>query len=189
MAPPILQQLDALEHDLRGMRIEFERFFGGGIDVAPEQLVLDLAVRIRDLRSQTHGAVEAFRLGSLEAQFNSYREMFQRRLRNRELGIAEARRSQQPVAAAAAPEPAVLDPRQGVVVRDRVPSAVAEALHRELCQGNSRLGKVDSATLLGFLERQASNLRARTGCTSVRFRVVHEDGELRLKARPVGERD
>jgi hypothetical protein len=171
------------------MRIEFERFFGGGIDVAPEQLVLDLAMRIRDLRGQTHGAVEAFRLGSLEAQFNSYREMFQRRLRNRELGIAEARRLQQPVAAGPSPEPAALDPRQGIVVRDQVPSAVAEALHHELCQGNSRLGKVDSATLLGFLERQASDLRARTGCTSVRFRVVHEDGELRLKARPVGERD
>jgi hypothetical protein len=62
---------------------------------------------------------------------------------------------------------------------------VAEALHRELCQGNSKLGKVDATTLLGFLEKQAADLRARTGCTSVRFRLVQEEGELRLKAKPV----
>ena len=185
MAAPILQQLDTLERDLRSMRIEFEKFFAGGADVAPEALVFELARRIRDLRLLTHGVAEAFRLGSLEAQFNSYREMFQRRLRSRELG-AEGPRP--PLPAEDEPQPrekVVIDPRQGIVVRERVPSEVAEALHRELSQGNSKLGKVDATTLLGFLERQAADLRARTGCVSVRFRLVHEEGELRLKAKPV----
>lgn len=187
MATSIFQQLDTLEQDLRAMRVEFERFFAGGIDVAPEDLLLELAQRIRELRGQTRGVAEAFRLGSLEAQFSSYREMFQRRLRNRELGADGPRL---PAADAAPPRaPVVLDPRQGVVVGTTVSSEVAEALHRELCRGKSKLGKVDPATLLVFLERQAADLRARTGCTSVRFRLVDEGGELRLKARPVGSRD
>jgi hypothetical protein len=189
--PPILHELDALERDLRAMRIEFERFFAGTLDVPPEGLFLELALRIRDLRTQTRGVVESFRLGSLEAQFNSYREMFQRRLRNKELGM-EGPRPQQPAEAAAPSESESekpdVDPRQGVVIGERVSSAVAEALHRELREGGSRLGRVDTATLAAFLERQAADLRARTGCANVRFRVVYEDGELRLKARPEGTR-
>jgi hypothetical protein len=186
MAPPILQQLDTLERDLRSMRIEFERFFAGGADVAPESLVLELARRIRDLRLLTHGVAEGFRLTTLEAQFNSYREMFQRRLRSREIGAETSHLPQRAADEPPPPERVVIDPRQGIVVRERVPSEVAEALHRELCQGNSKLGKVDATTLLGFLERQAADLRARTGCSSVRFRLVQEEGELRLKAKPVG---
>jgi hypothetical protein len=188
-AAPVLGQLDALERDLRAMRIEFERFFAGGVDVAPEGLFVELSLRIRDLRTQTRGVVESFRLGSLEAQFNSYREMYQRRLLNQELGTA-GRRPPQTAAPAAPTQTAAVDYREGVVVgeNEKVPSAAAEALHRELEQGGSRLGRVDAATLASFLERQAADLRARTGCAAVRFRVVHEDGELRLKARPEGAR-
>jgi hypothetical protein len=111
--------------------------------------------------------------------------MFQRRLRHREIGNEGSSRPQPAAEAPAAP---ALDPLGGIVVRERIPAEVAEALHRELCRGRSRLGNVDATTLLGFLERQASDLRARTGCTGVRFRLVEEDGELRLKARPEGTR-
>ena len=35
-----------------------------------------------------------------------------------------------------------------------------------------------------YLKKQASQIRKKTGCEQVRFRIASEDGQLKLKAKP-----
>ncbi len=177
VAPPSQHEaLERLERDIRQLRIEFERFFGGGVQIPPESLRTQIQNQLKTLRNVTmRSAVESFRLGDLEARFNSYNELFNRRVRERE----EGRRGLATVAAARP----LLDPRRGVVIDGPVSEQAAEALFRELATGPDPL-RFDLATFRTYLERQADALRAKVGCSAVLFRLAEEDGKLKLKARP-----
>jgi hypothetical protein len=123
--------------------------------------------------------VDNFRLGALEAQLNSYGEMFSRRLRVREEGKEAPRHT----ASGAFPRH---DVDAGVVVGPRCEQDAVEALFQGLAERNPRGATMDLDTFRGYLERQVAQIRDKTGCTAVQFRVVNEDGKVKLKAKPVG---
>ncbi len=127
-------------------------------------------------------AVEQFRLGSLEARFNSISELFGRRLRERE----EGRGTTHPAAAAAAPRP--LDPQAGIVLDQRLDPEAVDALFAGLVRsgGGARL-ELDSFRT--HLRKQLDTIRERTGAERAQFRLALEEGKLKLKAKPVGGLD
>jgi hypothetical protein len=47
---------------------------------------------------------------------------------------------------------------------------------------------MDLDTFRGYLQKQMTQIRDKTGCDAVQFRVVNEDGKVKLKAKPVGGR-
>ena len=172
------RSLDRLEVDLRKLQIEFERFFNGALPLPPEDFRQSLQDRIRRLR-QTKGlsSVDRFRLGGLEARFNSYGELFNRRLRDREEGRSAA-------AAPRTERPAAFDPQEGILVGDRVDPAAAEALYVGLAQGGGA-PRFDLHAFGQYLQRQADSIREKTHCKRVRFRLESSEGKVRLKARPI----
>lgn len=173
------QRLDRLEQGISTLRVEFEKFFNGAVDVPPEDLRDSLRSEIRELRlAKLKAAADNFRLAQLEARFNSFSELFSRRLRQ----VEEGRRPSAPP-----PRQRVFDPRRGVVVEGSLDSKVVEGLYAGLAAGRGRGPKFDLDTFRGYLEKQVETIRARTGRRRVRFRVEDDGGRLKLKAKPLAE--
>lgn len=170
-------ELDALALQLKELRIEFEKYFNGANDLPPAPLQSEIDRRIRTLRGRVRTAIDRFRLSSLEAQNNSYSEMFQRRLR----AIEEGRAPRPTKPTLAQPR---FDSRAGVVVSGKVGDRAAAALYSGLYT-ESGSKKVDPDTFRAYLDRQLDLICSKTGCSEVRFRVVSENGKTKLKAKPV----
>ncbi|HVS15939.1 MAG TPA: hypothetical protein VMV46_18605 [Thermoanaerobaculia bacterium] len=171
-------RLDVLERRIRDLQLDYERFLAGDLAKTPVDTEAELATAVRDLRLGARTAADGFRLSTLEARFNTYRELFNRRVRDREIGL----RPRRPAEIEARP-----DPRDGFTVARRVDADWAAALFQGL-YGDTRSPAVDLDTFQHYLERQVDTLRQRTGCTSVRLRLVERDGKMTLRAKPVDPR-
>jgi hypothetical protein len=187
-ANPGLQDLiDQLGRDVQQMRIDFERFFSGALLFPPDELRARIQAQLRSLRnSNLATAVDSFRVTDMEARFNSYNELYSRRVREREEGRQRAVHPPPPPA-----EEPRHDPRRGITVgtagevgRRLDPAAVA-ALYDGLASGPGEGPRFDLASFGSYLERQAAAIHQKTGCTAVQFRLAEEDGKLKLKARPI----
>ncbi|MEM1245428.1 MAG: MXAN_5187 C-terminal domain-containing protein [Acidobacteriota bacterium] len=168
------QELDRLDQQLKELRIEFEKYFNGANDLPPGELQSHISQALRRLRTAVKGSVDNFRLNSLEARFNSYNEMFNRRVRDVEEGRAHIRR--------AAPIRTGPDAYAGVLVESSIGEIAAAALYKGLYEGSS---KVDLGSFQGYLNKQAAAIRSKTGCTQVQFRLAEEGGKTKLKAKAV----
>jgi len=173
----VQERLDQLGRSIQQLRIDFERFMNGALPVPPDELRNRIVVQLKSLRNLNLAAVDSFRLGDMEARFNTYSELYNRRLREREEGPRAAR-------APAEPEAPSYDAGRGILVGDAVPPAAAEALYAGLARAGEA-PRFDLASFQTYIERQAAAIRARTGCAQVQFRLADEDGKLKLKARPV----
>jgi hypothetical protein len=179
--PGLGEVLDRLDHDLKELRVNFERFFSGALPFPPEELRARVQAQLRTLRGMNLLTfADNFRLGDLEARFNSYNELFNRRLRDLEEG---RRPVTHPIPI---PAPRRFDPEQGVVFGERIDPEAVEALYQGLAAAPGESGpRFDLDSFQTYLQRQVAAIRQKTGCLKVQFRLATEDGKLKLKARPV----
>ncbi|HEY2290003.1 MAG TPA: MXAN_5187 C-terminal domain-containing protein [Thermoanaerobaculia bacterium] len=184
-APGLGDVLDQLGRDIQQLRVDFERFFNGALPFPPEELRGRVQAQIRQLRGMSNlaTAMDNFRLSDMEARFNSYNELFNRRLRDTEEGRHPAARP------AAAPPPRGYDPAQGIVFGDRIDPQAAEALYQGLAASPGDGPRFDLDSFQTYLARQVTAIREKTGCAQVQFRLAAEDGKIKLKARPVAARE
>jgi hypothetical protein len=169
--------IDRVEDDVRLLRIEYEKFFNGALEVPPEEMRRRVASELRRLRlgGGAKSVADDFRLASVEAQFNAYAERFGRRLRQREEGRQEIAR----------PAPAVRDDDRSVVVGGgEVTADAAEKLYQRLARGGNA-PRFDLETFRVYLSRQLTSIQAKTGRAAVEFRIAEEDGQMKLRARAV----
>ena len=119
------EAIDRLEHDLRRLKIDFERFFSGGLKTPPEQLRQSVSTQINSMRSR-HIRTFAlrFRLHNLEARFHIFSVLFSRRLQELEAGTGRRAR----------PEVRKVDPHDGIVFDDKPDPEAVAVLYRELCR-------------------------------------------------------
>jgi hypothetical protein len=182
--PSFGDALDHLNRDLQQLRVDFERFFNGSLHSPPDELRGRVLMQLRNLRGvNMTTAVDSFRLGDLEARFNSYNELFNRRLRDLEEGRQPGVRH--------APPPAVrrYDPIHGILFGERIDPEAAEALYQGLAAAPGDSPRFDLDSFQTYLARQVAAIRAKTGCSEVQFRLSSEDGKVKLKARPVAPRE
>ncbi|MBZ0113728.1 MAG: hypothetical protein K8J08_14780 [Thermoanaerobaculia bacterium] len=176
--PALEAEIQRVGDEIQRLRVAYRRFFCGALEVPPDADRESIARALRDLRNiNQKSPVDRFRVSNLEAQFNSYCEMFQRRLRDQEEGHRAVVRQAE---AEAAPRP---DVEKGVVF-DSAPTADGvNALFQELTQRGSRL---ELDTFRSYLDKQVAGIRKKTGCSAVQFRLVNEGGKVRLKAKALG---
>lgn len=170
-------EIDTLERSLNHLRVEFERYFNGALDLPPADLQYQLQVALRDVRGRVRGSIDNFRLNTLEAKFNSYNEMFNRRVRDIEEG-----RSQRPRSGEAPPR---FNLAEGILVSGRIENGAAAALYQGLYTESSAANKVDLDRFRHYLNEQAQKLRQQTGCAQVQFRLANENGKVKLKAKAI----
>jgi hypothetical protein len=179
-APSLVEALDQLARDIRQLQVDCERFFNGGLPVPPEELRNRLQAQIRNLRTlKNTSTLDNYRLGDLEARFNSYNELFNRRLRDREEGRHPG------VHHTVQTERRRYDAREGVTLGGSFDPEAVEALYQGLASRPGDGPKFDLDSFEKYLARQVAALREKTGCDQVQFRLAEEDGKLKLKARPI----
>lgn len=185
-APPARLEpraLDRLEQAIDSLRVEFERFFAGGLATPPVELQEKVRKDLNRLRERTiNNFAERFRMQQLEARFNSYHELQNRRMRVREEGRGPAK--------SGAPPPAAprVDLEEGVVLDERLEARNVEALYVGLAQRGDG-ARYDLESFRSYLAQQLSAIHAKTGCREVRFRLALEDGKPKLKAKPIAARE
>ena len=166
------------DRGIQKLRIEYEKFFVGAESVPPDALRLSVAAQIKSLRTSKLSSVDSFRVNSIEAKYNSYSEMFERRLRRLEEGRSiRPRRT-----AVAAHEKTRPDPSRGVRLGESMDERGVEVLYQGLYGGKSN---VDLESFRSHLAKNLEAIRQRTGCSEAELRLVTEDGKAKLKVKPI----
>jgi hypothetical protein len=171
------EALAKLDRDLKRFKIEYERFFTGNLSTPPDQLRQNIQKQIQNIRMERLKSVaQRFQLNTLEARFNTFCVQFNRRLREKEEGD-----SSREVAVRAERS---IDTSDGIVLTESPDREAVRALYDDLYGRSGRTHKTDFDSFQAYLEKQASQIRQKTGCSQVRFRISSQAGQVKLKAKP-----
>lgn len=196
------EEIDRLEEDIRRLKNKFDQFFAGIQKMPPTTDRRNLEAFIHELSKQNfRDNTRRFRFNTLLTRFNQYREMWARRMREREEGPLEFKRRQ----AALEAGPAVPPPPPERAAKPRVTSngsdpyvrvaagAQGEEIRRlydQLSQEHGKLGTRPNMTfeqLTDMITKQSEVVRTRYNVSEVGFRVETVDGKVKLKAKPIQE--
>ena len=190
------EDLEALEKTIRQLQIEWEKFFGG-VEKKPP---VDLRTRVENLLrkhdvSDIRNNTERFRFMNLTARYNTFNELWNKRLRAIEEGrpVGLHGRAALVAMAATAPPPdrtPHLPARSGEV---RIGSArpdesAVQALFERFLDARQEVGEKGSVKFESFqklIAQQANRILTEKGATAVDFRLETKDGKVSLKAKPV----
>jgi len=193
------EDLSALERDIRQLKIEYDMYFGGGRKRPPTEIEwrIELVVKRYGERGGDMKFGQRFRFGNLAQTYAKYKDIFRKRLAQREEGKvqrhfgaaakaiqAERARAQAATAAAASAE-------AGKVFRvvcsapereaDKV-EQLYEAFVRAKQQAGEELGKMSRAGFNEFVRKKTKDLQKQKNCNEVEYVVETVDGQVKLKA-------
>jgi hypothetical protein len=191
------EELDKLEEDIRRLKNRYDQFFSGIQKTVPSFERHQIESYIHELSKQKmRDNTRRFRFSTILSRFNQYREMWARKMREREEGPLDFRRRQALMEAAPAP-PSSPPPRAAVTstppdpyVR-MAPGANGEGLRKlygEIERAHLDLGKLPNVSLeqlASMIEKQGDIVRAKYNVKTVAFRVETIDGKVKLKAKPL----
>jgi hypothetical protein len=193
------EELDKLEEDIRKLKVKYEMFFLGNMKMPPQHERHQLEVYIFELGKQKmRESGRRFRYNQLLSRYNQLRELWGRKMREREEGPLDFRRRK-----AALEAPAEEPPKRAAT--PRVTSRSADSyvklssssngeeirdLYNQIEHEHQKLGKMPNLTfeqLRAMIEKQSEQVRARYNVDVVGFRVEVADGKVKLKAKPIQE--
>jgi hypothetical protein len=190
-------ELDKLEEDIRRLKNKYDQFFTGIIKVPPSFERHQIEAFIHELSKQKmRDNTRRFRFNTILSRFNQFREMWARKMREREEGPLDFRRRQAAMTAAPAPPPPPSEARRGTssapdpYVR-MTPGANGEEIRRlyeEIEREHVKLGKLPNVTLdqlAAMVQKQSDTIREKYHVSTVAFRVETIDGKVKLKAKPL----
>jgi hypothetical protein len=191
------EELDKLEEDIRRLKNRYDQFFSGIQKTVPSFERHQIESYIHELSKQKmRDNTRRFRFSTILSRFNQYREMWARKMREREEGPLDFRRRQALMEAAPAqlssppPRAAVTSTPPDPYVR-MAPGANGEGLRKlygEIERAHLDLGKLPNVSLeqlASMIEKQGDIVRAKYNVKTVAFRVETIDGKVKLKAKPL----
>jgi hypothetical protein len=192
--------LEKLEEDIRRLKNRYDQFFAGIQKTPPQQERRNIDVFIHELsKDKIRDNSRRFRFNQLLTRYNQLREMWGRRMREREEGPLEFKRRQavmeEPGFAARQPDPEpprVTSAKPDPYVRVTTKSNGEEVrkLYEQIEREHFKLGKLPPVTfdqLTQMVQKQSEVVRAKYRVDTVAFRVETIDGKVKLKAKPLQE--
>jgi len=193
-------ELDKLEEDIRILKNKYDQFFGGLQKFPPMMDRRHVEVAIYEIGKQKmRDNARRFRYQQLLTRYNQFREMWGRKMREREEGPLEFRRRQAALNEPSEPPPPP-PPAQPRVTSNGAdpyvkvtPGTNGEAirrLHDQIERENLKMGRVSNVTveqLTQMVEKQTELVRTKYHVSTVAFRVETVDGKVKLKAKPLQE--
>jgi len=179
----IEEDLETLELRLRQLKIEYDRFFNGGLKLPPWMLrsQVDRLVRVyanTTMRNFAH----RFRFNTIVTRYHAFVELWNRKMRLQEEGNKPglAARDRPQVAEQLVARARVADPKAN-------PEELRE-LYDKFVESRGKNGtKKKSVTFNKFvlgIAAQAAQLRKSSGCAEIELRLVVKNDQVQLKARP-----
>jgi hypothetical protein len=197
------EELGTLERDIRQLKIEYDQYFGGGRKRPPNEIEwrIDMVVRKYGERSGDMKIGQRFRFNNLTQTYAKYKDIFRKKLRQKEEGfvqrhfgaaakaieaqrMAEAKaQAAQEGATAVAEMPTAFrivcsQPEQESEKVDRLFHAFVEAKKST----GEDIGRLSQAGFAEFVRKKTKDLQSRNGCAGVEYVVETVDGQVKLKA-------
>ena len=180
--------LDSLEKRIEDLRNQFEQYFLGARKRAPEQELTGVTYLIRRLSNQTITSTRLrFRFQQLMSKFNSYNQYWNRTLQQIEAGTYFRERFKQQMhereAAKNAPPPQPA-PAKGKE-KGTIPEDHIDQVYKDFVAARQQCNlpvNVSRDKLAETIRKQTETLQAKYQGKEVRFKVVVENGQAKLKA-------
>jgi len=194
------EELDKLEEDIRILKNKYDQFFSGIQKFPPMMDRRKIENNIYEIGKQKmRDNTRRFRYQQLLTRYNQFRELWGRRMREREEGPMDFRRRQaalnEPIAPP--PPPPAEQPRVTSSGADpyvkMTPGTNGEAIRRlydQIEREHLKMGKIPQVTieqLAQMVEKQTEAVRTKYHVSTVAFRVETVDGKVKLKAKPLQE--
>lgn len=182
----IEEELRLLDFKLAQLKRDYDQYFLGSRPRAPEQLRSEINKAVIKLTSTAiKNTAARFKFSSICSRFQAYRRQWDDTLRKIEEGTYERHRFKAKIHSHGA-----ADPEAGQ--RAAVPStaaSVGDDLYRSYVDARVTCGEsvkgMTREKLDKIISQQRAELRAKHGDGQFSFRVVVEDGKVRLKASRV----
>ncbi len=206
----LTKDLDLLDASIRKLQIEWDKFFGGVEKKPPNDLQKRVEVLIRRYAGiEITNNTDRFRYQALTARFNTFNELWNKRLRaleeGRTVGLHLTRAMSQQLPPPPAPEPASPPPADAPprAARPSAPSPnlkeyriqnpagdglMVRALFRQFVDERKKAGEMAAVSYESFeklISNQATKILTEKGAQAVDFRVESKEGKVSLKVKPV----
>jgi hypothetical protein len=193
------EDLSQLERDIRQLKIEYDMYFGGGRKRPPTEIEwrIDMIVKRYGERGGDMKFGQRFRFGNLAQTYAKYKDIFRKRLANREEGKvqrhfgAAAKAIEAERAKAQAATDAAASAEAAKVFRvvcsapekesDKV-EQLYEAFVRAKQAAGEEMGKMTHAGFNEFVRKKTKDLQKQKNCHEVEYVVETVDGQVKLKA-------
>lgn len=194
------EELGALERDIRQLKIEYDQYFGGGRKRPPNEIEwrIDLVVKKYGERSGDMKIGQRFRFNNLTQTYAKYKDIFRKKLRQKEEGTVqrhfgaaakaiEAERAKAAETAAqtatAVAEPVAFritcsQPEQETEKVDRLFRAFVEAKK----SAGEKIDKLSHAGFAEFVRKKTKDLQKQNASGEVEYVVETVGGQVKLKA-------
>lgn len=188
------EDLEWLANGIRQLQIEWEKFFSGVEKKPPNEAKDRLEGVIRRYAyTEIRNNAERFRYQSLVARYNTFSELWNKRLRAREegrvAGLHVPRTLAPPAPAPPAPPARAASPTGEVRVQqpDRDVEALRSLFDQFLAKRKEtgETGTVKFEAFQKLVSQQATRILAAKGAKAVDFRLETKDGKVSLKAKVV----
>ena len=187
------EDLDQIEKSMRQLQIEWDKFFGGVEKKPPTDLKTKLEALIRrHANAEIRNNTDRFRYQNLTARYNTFNEMWGKRLRALEEGRimgVHGPRSQAPLPPAAARAERGA-PRTAATGEVRIQdpdrdNEAMRALFERFVEERQKTGE-SAVKFEGFrklVAQQTNRILTEKGGQAVSFRLETKDGKVSLKAK------
>ena len=192
-------ELDKLEEDIRKLKNKYDQFFSGIQKLPPMHERRLIEVYIYELgKLKMRDNTRRFRYSQLLTRYNQLRELWGRRMREREEGPIDFRRRSAALAEplppprSSEPAPRVTSAKPDPYVTV-APGSNGEAIRQlfgEIEREHLKLGRLPNITieqLKTMVQKQSDLVREKYHVAAVAFRVDVVDGKVKLKAKPIQE--
>jgi hypothetical protein len=176
------EDMAKLQRTFRLLEREYEQWFSGALPKPPSdtQKVCDEIVKRYNI-SPPRNLSEQSLFSMLQARYNTYMEMWNRRTRLKEEGrLPGQREGKKPPPKAAAPKPA---PKPAAAPSDPF-RQVFETFVAAKQKAGEATTKLSYESFRKTLEKQADQIRTAKGFKDVDFGVTVKDGKVSVVARP-----
>jgi hypothetical protein len=196
--PTIDEELSQMERDIRQLKIEYDQYFGGGRKRPPSEIEwrIDLLVKRYGERGGDMKHGQRFRFSNLTQTYAKYKEIFRKKLQQKEEGKIQrhfgaaakaieaerAQKLQQEQALAAAPGGAFRitcsEPEKETEKIDKLYQAFLQAKEK----AGEGTGKLTPEGFNEFLRKKTKDLQTQKNCREVEYVIEMTNGQVKLKA-------
>jgi hypothetical protein len=197
------EELAQLEKDIRQLKIEYDMYFGGGRKRPPTEVEwrIELIIKRYAERGGELKFGQRFRYNNLSQTYAKYKDIFRKRMSQREEGrvdrhfgaAAKAIEAERARAQAEALEKQTAAPAMGEAKAFRVVCSepdketekvdqLFEAFLSAKKQAGEETSKITRSGFNEFVRKKTKDLQATKNCTDVEYVVETVDGQVKLKA-------
>lgn len=197
------EELGAMERDIRQLKIEYDQYFGGGRKRPPNEIEwrIDLVVKKYGERSGDMKIGQRFRFNNLTQTYAKYKDIFRKKLRQKEEGTIqrhfgaaakaiEAERAQRAAEAAQAQTAtAVAEPPAAFRIVCSHPEQETEKVERLFAafleakkSAGEKVDKLSHAGFTEFVRKKTKDLQKQNASADVEYVVETVAGQVKLKA-------